>query len=93
LSAEYRIAETETFSKHLTLQDYRQLSKKLTDYIYPQLAENPHFGNNIKKLKGEYEGLCRYRAGSLRVFYTIDEKSKIIFMLEIQKRKNAYKKK
>ncbi|MCX6159864.1 MAG: type II toxin-antitoxin system RelE/ParE family toxin [Ignavibacteriae bacterium] len=93
MSAKYIIAETETFSKHIAIPDYEQLSKKLNNFIYPQLTENPHFGTNIKKLKGEFEGLYRYRAGSVRVFYTIDEKSKHIFMLEIQKRKNAYKKK
>jgi mRNA interferase RelE/StbE len=93
LSADYKIAETETFSEHLAMTEYGQLSKKLNDFIYSQLTQNPYFGNNIKKLKCEYEGLYRYRAGSLRVFYTIDEKSKVIFVLTIQKRKGAYKNK
>lgn len=91
MSANYKIAETETFSKKAAKPEFVQVYKKLIKYVYPQLKENPYFGTNIKKLKGEYEGIFRYRIGNNRVFYIIEEKIKKIYILEIQKRKDSYR--
>jgi mRNA interferase RelE/StbE len=91
LSAKYKIAETDTFSRIIAKPEFKQLSQKLSNYVYPQLKENPFFGLNVKKLKGEYEGVYRYRVGSIRVFYLIDDSSRTVFLLDIQKRKDSYK--
>jgi mRNA interferase RelE/StbE len=91
LSAKYKIAETKTFSKHVANLEFKQVYGKLANFVYLQLRDNPHFGTNIKKLKGEYEGIYRYRIGSNRVFYIIDETSKIVYLIHIQKRKDSYK--
>jgi len=91
LSAKYKIAETKTFSKHVANSEFKQVYGKLANFVYLQLTDNPHFGPNIKKLKGEYEGVYRDRIGSNRVFYIIDENSKLIFMIDNQKRNDSYK--
>jgi mRNA interferase RelE/StbE len=91
LSAKYKIAETDTFSRNIAKSEFRQLSQKLKNYVYPQLKENPYFGLNVKKLKGEYEGVYRYRIGTVRVFYLIDDSSRTVFLLDVQKRKDSYK--
>jgi len=91
LSAKYKIAETDTFSHIIAKPEFKQLSQKLSNYVYPQLKENPFFGLNVKKLKGEYEGVYRYRVGSIRVFYIIDDSSRTVFLLDVQKRKDTYK--
>jgi len=91
LSAKFKIAETKTFSNHIANLEFKQVYNKLSNYVYPQLRENPYFGTNIKKLKGEYEGIYRYRIGSNRGFYIIDETSRIIYLIDIQKRKDSYK--
>lgn len=91
MSAKYKIAETDTFSRIIAKPEFKQLSQKLSNYVYPQLKENPFFGLNVKKLKGEYEGVYRYRVGSIRVFYLIDDSSRTVFLLDIQKRKDSYK--
>lgn len=91
MSVKYKIAETESFSRQILKRGFEQVYYKLTSFVYPQLKDNPHFGNNIKKLKGEYEGMYRYRVGSYRAFYVIDDNSKTVFILEIQKRKDSYK--
>jgi mRNA interferase RelE/StbE len=91
LSAKYKIAETDTFSRIIAKPEFKQLSQKLSNYVYPQLKENPFFGLNVKKLKGEYEGVYRYRVGSIRVFYIIDDSSRTVFLLDVQKRKDSYK--
>ena len=87
----YKIAETETFEKKINIQKYKFLYKKIKDYVYPILRENPFFGPNIKKLKGEYRELYRYRIGEYRLFYKINEETVIIFIIDIENRKDAYK--
>ncbi|MCI0469162.1 MAG: hypothetical protein L0Y62_03750 [Nitrospirae bacterium] len=50
----YRIFETDQFLDDLT-QDFegkgKRIRKKLLEYVYPQLRNNPYLGKNIKKLK------------------------------------------
>ena len=88
--AEFKIAETENFRKQINKLNLKKLYAKIENLIYPQLRANPFFGPNIKKLKGEYEGVYRIRIGSYRLFYTIDKQKVIVFVLEITQRKDAY---
>jgi mRNA interferase RelE/StbE len=87
----YKIAETETFSKKINLRKYNHLYKKIIEDIYPILKNNPYFGSNIKKLKGEYKDIYRFRIGDYRLFYKIDEHNDLLFILNIENRKDAYK--
>lgn len=89
--ANYKIAETETFEKKIKSIKYRSLYQKITDYVYPILRENPYFGPNIKKLKGNYKELYRYRIGDHRLFYKVSEETVLIFIIDIESRKDAYK--
>jgi mRNA interferase RelE/StbE len=89
--ANYKIAETETFEKKISTSKYRSLHQKISNYVYPILRENPFFGPNIKKLKGEYKDIYRYRIGGYRLFYKVSEETVIIFILDIEARKDAYK--
>lgn len=87
----FEIAETEIFSLKIEEKKYRKIYIKIKDYIYPQLKLNPFFGNNIKKLKGQFEGVYRYRIGDYRLFYTIENDKVIIIILDIDDRKDAYR--
>jgi len=87
----FKIAETDTFFSKLADQKYSKIYKKISDYVYPQLRENPFFGSNIKKLKGEFEGLYRYRAGKYRIFYKIENESILVVIPDIDDRKDACK--
>ena len=89
--ANYKIAETESFEKKIGSSKYRSLYQKIYNYVYPILRENPFFGSNIKKLKGEYKDIYRYRIGDYRLFYKVSEETVIIFILDIEARKDAYK--
>ena len=89
--AKYRIAETENFSKKLKTLKYQNLTDKIYNYVYPLLRDNPYFGPNIKKLKGEFKDIYRYRIGDYRLFYKIIEETVIIFILDIEARKDSYK--
>ena len=88
---DYKIAETETFSKKINSKKFNKLYRKIVEDIYPILKSNPFFGSNIKKLKGAYKDVYRFRIGDYRLFYKIDEQESIIFVLNIENRQDAYK--
>jgi len=87
----FKIAETDTFLSKLSNPKYSKIYKKISDYVYPLLRENPFFGTNIKKLKGEFEDLYRYRVGNYRIFYKIENDKILVIILDIDDRKDAYK--
>jgi len=59
--------------------------------VYPILRSNPFFGGNIKKLKGEYKDIYRFRIGDYRLFYKVEEQQSIIFVVDIESRQDAYR--
>lgn len=87
----FKIIETDSFLKKISLSTFSSVYQKILSFIYPQLRENPFFGSNIKKLKGELEGVYRYRRGRFRIFNNIDTKKKEIFIVNIDDRKDIYK--
>ena len=90
----YRIFETVEFLKRIEKLDKQNrtfIKKKLTSYVYPQIKLEPFFGKNIKKLKDYVPDTWRYRIGKVRIFYTLDQDEKIINILTIDHRKDAYR--
>jgi mRNA interferase RelE/StbE len=67
------------------------LQKKLNDYVYPQIKNQPFWGNNIKKLQGYSPDTWRYRIGKFRLFYVIDQGERIISILTVDFRKDVYR--
>jgi mRNA interferase RelE/StbE len=91
--AEYRIFETEQFTKDLRTiarSGNARIERKLREVVYPEMRRRPHFGPNIKKLKGWQLETWRYRIGSWRFFFEIDEEEHIVFMLAASHRSSAY---
>jgi mRNA interferase RelE/StbE len=89
LSNRFEIAETETFQRSISKKEFVKIYNKIKTYVYPQLRINPFFGKNIKRLKGEFKDVYRYRIGEYRLFYQVDEKQILIFIMDIVKRKDA----
>lgn len=91
--SEYRIFETEQFQ-----EDLRQIARagragvvhKLREVVYPQLVRHPHYGPQIRKLQGFNPDTWRYRIGSWRFFYEIDDQEKIVFLTAASHRGSAY---
>lgn len=89
----FRVFETNRFIKDLEGDFSGQkvrIGRKLKEYVYPALKNQPYFGLNIKKLSGFKPATWRYRIGNYRFFYTIDSKEKTVFMLKISVRGDAY---
>ena len=72
---------------------YNEVNDKLAskfNIAFDEISVHPYFGNKIKKLKGELDGLYRYRTGDYRIVYSIEDKIKIVSVTWIGKRKDAY---
>jgi mRNA interferase RelE/StbE len=90
----FRIFETNEFIRQLAklpARDQEDLSAKLTRQVYPVLREQPFAGAQIKKLRGYDPATWRYRIGAYRLFYTVDGSGRIVNILAIESRKDAYK--
>ncbi len=85
----FQIAETKTFEKIKEKIDTK-LYIKIKNIIYPQLRTNPFYGNNIKKLKGEFDRYYRYRIGNYRLFYLIENEKVLVAIVDFRHRQNAY---
>lgn len=86
----YEIAETTSFQKEIKKVGSLNIYSKIKNVVYPQLKKNPYFGSNIKKLKGEFDGVYRFRIGDYRLFYKIDKEKVMIFILSLKPRKDSY---
>jgi len=92
--SEFRIFETDEFHqklRKLPLKDSRFVQRKLAEYIYPQLRSNPFLGPNIKKLRGYEPATWRYRIGRYRLFFLVDQAERVVFLISIDDRRDAYK--
>ena len=87
----YRIAETRTFRKEIAKSQYKNIYRKIVDYVYPMLRENPFFGPNIKRLKGNYSDFYRFRVGQYRIFYKVHQDTITVYIVSIAHRKDAYR--
>jgi mRNA interferase RelE/StbE len=90
---DFRIFETDQFQKdlkQLARSGMPKLESKLREHVYPQLRSNPATGTNIKRLKGQYSDIWRYRIGAWRFFYKVDPTVRIVSMIAAAHRSRAY---
>ena len=83
----YKISYKSSVEKDLRKIDRTQV-KRILDKIDTDLPKNP---GKDKKLSGEYKNLYSYRVGNYRVIYTILSIKKMILILSISHRKDAYR--
>lgn len=65
--------------------------ERIVEIVYPTLRREPHFGPNIKRLKGEFREFYRYRIGDYRLFYTVEESEVLVVVADLRPRKDAYR--
>jgi len=91
---EYRIFETAEFLKKmekLPRGESDLIRHKVDDYVYPQLRREPFFGPNVRKLRGYSPDTWRYRIGRFRLFYGVDEEERVVLILTVSLRRDAYR--
>ena len=90
---EYRIFETRQFRQDLrsiSRAGHHEVLDKLRKLVYPRLRAHPHFGPHIRKLKGYTPETWRYRIGSWRFFYEIDDIEHVVSMIAASHRGSTY---
>lgn len=87
--SEFAIAESNTFAR-VREKMPAKLYAKIRDVVYPQLRNNPFFGPNIRKLKGEFEPYYRYRIGNHRLFYLVEQERVLVVVVDLRHRQGAY---
>lgn len=93
-SSDFRIFETDEFAARLAALPGTEASfirAKLSRLVYPQLRANPYVGPNVRKLRGYTPDTWRYRIGRFRLFFLVDAAERIVFMITVDWRKNAYR--
>jgi mRNA interferase RelE/StbE len=91
---DFRVFETKEFLKKLSKlpEDYPEIiRKKLEEYVYPQLKQEPFFGANVRKLCDYSPDAWRYRIGKFRMFYSVDLEERVIYILSVDLRRDAYR--
>lgn len=81
----YKIEYKSSIANDLRKIDKKE-AKRIIDKIEKDLTEDPDIGT---PLKGQFNGLYKYRVGKYRIIYTKTETS--ILILWIAHRKKAYK--
>ena len=90
---QYRVFETDNFIRAMGKIKGRNktlIENKLEKRAYPQLKNEPYYGKNIKKLKNYKPETWRYRIGNYRAFYEINDIEKIVYIIGISTRQDAY---
>jgi mRNA interferase RelE/StbE len=93
---DFRIFETVQFQDDLKTRlgpSSGKIIAKIHGFVYPQLRKQPYFSKNIRKLKGYKPDTWRYRVGGYRLFYEIDDRQKIVFMIALAARSKGYRRK
>jgi mRNA interferase RelE/StbE len=89
----YKIFETENFIKSLNKLDQhirKNIQSRLIKTVYPQLRKEPHYCLHIKKLRSYSPDTWRYRIGEYRLFYEIEEDIRVLDIIAIETKQNAY---
>ena len=93
-TSDYRLFETDEFLSQLERLPSPQataIRAKLRSHVYPQIRTQPFHGANIRKLRGFAVGVWRYRIGNYRIFYTVHEDDRVVSLVTIEHRKDAYR--
>ena len=61
------------------------------DRCWDTLARDPRRHPNARKLKGKLSAYWRYRVGTWRVLYRIDEQEQTVWVVAIEHRRDVYR--
>ncbi|MBI4060808.1 MAG: type II toxin-antitoxin system RelE/ParE family toxin [Elusimicrobia bacterium] len=92
--ADYRIFETASFLEDIAAAPAslrERLRAKLTGYVYPFLRRSR--GHSQARMLRNYQPeTWRWRIGDWRAFYLVDDEARVVSMLALSLRRDAYKK-
>ena len=66
----------------------KKLQERILDVLENEITHNPLSG---KPLTFQFKGFYSYRVGHLRIIYNIEKETLIIFVVNIEHRKDVYR--
>ena len=85
----YRVQVARSAARHLAEQLPESVAAACVEFLYGPLTENPYrVGAPLRK---PFEGHWRARRGEYRVHYTIDDDARVVTVLDISHRRDAYR--
>lgn len=86
----YQVIYSESVIKQLKKLD-RQTARFIKNWIELNLINTIDPRVKGKPLKGNLKGIWRYRVGDYRIFATIEDDKLVVFLFDIDHRKDIYK--
>jgi mRNA interferase RelE/StbE len=85
----YRVVVARSAARRLAEQLPEAVAAACIEFIFGPLAESPHrVGATLRK---PFEGQWRARRGEYRVRYRIDDEQEIIYVLDVDHRRDVYR--
>lgn len=85
----YRVVETRTAARQLAGKLPESAAAACVEFVFGPLAENPQRVG--RDLRAPFAGQWRARRGVYRVRYRIDEAEQVVYVLDIDHRRDAYR--
>jgi len=86
----FRVVVTRTAARQLAEQLPEAVAAACVEFIFGPLAEDPHrVGASLRQ---PFAGEWRARRGEYRVRYRIDEASALVYVIDVDHRRDAYRK-
>jgi mRNA interferase RelE/StbE len=92
--SEYRLFETANFQRELARLGptaAERIRTTLEDRAYPALRAAPRQVPSSARLKDWDPPTWRLRIGSYRLFYRIDDEERVVWLVGVSHRKDAYR--
>ena len=91
---EYRLFETENFQRELARLGptaAKRIRTRLENRAYPALRAAPRQVPSSARLKDWDPPTWRLRIGPYRLFYRIDDEERVVWLIGVSDRKDAYR--
>jgi mRNA interferase RelE/StbE len=85
----FRVVVTRTDARRLAEHLPEGVAAACVEFIFGALAEDPHRAG--APLRRPFEGQWRARRGEYRVRYRIDESGGIVYVIDVDHRRDAYR--
>ncbi|MHB1536112.1 MAG: type II toxin-antitoxin system RelE family toxin [Acidimicrobiales bacterium] len=85
----FRVVVARTAARRLAEGLPEAAAAACVELIFGPLAENPHRVG--APLRAPFEGQWRARRGEYRVRYRIDEAGRVVYVLDVEHRRDAYR--
>ena len=85
----FRVVVTRTAARQLAEHLPEAVAAACVEFVFGPLAGNPHRVG--APLRAPFEGHWRARRGEYRVRYRIDDDQRVVYVLDIDHRRDAYR--